>query len=57
MLKRALLAAKDEGLPHKAICDYLHTLSQMAKLEGSGDLAQAPGDARAANRMTPTSEP
>lgn len=33
MLKRALLAAEDEGLPHKAICDYLHTLSQMAKLE------------------------
>lgn len=33
MLKRALLAAQDEGLPHKAICDYLHTLSQMAKLE------------------------
>jgi hypothetical protein len=31
MLKRALLAAQDEGLPHKAICDYLHTLSQMAK--------------------------
>lgn len=33
MLKRALLAAEDEALPHKAICDYLHTLSQMAKLE------------------------
>ena len=33
MLKRALRAAEDEGLPHKAICDYLHTLSQMAKLE------------------------
>jgi len=33
MLKRALLAAEDESLPHKAICDYLQTLSQMSKLE------------------------
>lgn len=33
MLKRALLAADDEGLPHKAICDYLHTLSQMARYD------------------------
>lgn len=37
MLKRALQAADDEDLPHKAICDYLHTLSQMAKLEASAE--------------------
>ncbi len=43
MLKRALLAAEDEGLPHKAICDYLHTLSQMAKLERTDEL-NAPYD-------------
>lgn len=37
MLKRALRAAEDEGLPHKAICDYLHMLNQMAKLEPSSE--------------------
>ena len=51
MLKRALLAAQEEGLPHKAICDYLHTLSQMAKLESS-----APPKPGAGADSTPASE-
>lgn len=33
MLRRALLAAEEKGLPHKAVCEYLQTLSQMAKWE------------------------
>jgi len=35
MLKRALLAADDDSLPHRAVCDYLKTLSQMAKVDGT----------------------
>jgi len=42
MLRRALAAAESPDLPDKAVCDYLQTLSQMAKIEASIDVAASP---------------
>ena len=39
LLRRALLAAEDESLPHRAVCDYLKILIQMAKAEPSKSVA------------------